>query len=157
MSATRPDTGQRERRAVPVRGYVFAFSAAIAYAASQVIAREGVTELQAPLVGTTIALIFATVAFIPLALRSLATPVTDLRRGAWLFAAAGIFSATGVSSMFLAIERAEVVVVSPVSSTHPLFTLLLAAILLRDLERITIGIVVGGVLVFAGIVLITVS
>ena len=39
----------------------------------------------------------------------------------------------------------------------PLFTLLLAAILLRDLERITLRIVIGGVLVVAGIIVITVS
>jgi DME family drug/metabolite transporter len=157
MRTTRTATERRPGRALPGRGYVFAFAAAIAYAASQVIAREGVKELDAPLVGTTIALIFASVAFIPLALRSRATPVTDFRRGALFFAGAGIFSAVGVASMFLAIERAEVVVVSPVSSTHPLFTLLLAAVLLRNIERITMGIVVGGLLTFAGIVLITVS
>ena len=157
MRAVTPEREGRQQVGFPLRGYVFAFSAAIAYAASQVIAREGVAELKAPLVGTTIALLFATVAFVPLAIRSLATPSANFRRGALFFAGAGIFSATGVASMFLAIERAEVVVVSPVSSTHPLFTLLLAAILLRDLERITLGIVVGGLLVFAGIVLITVS
>ena len=157
MRATEPGREERQQVRFPLRGYVFAFSAAIAYAASQVIAREGVSELEAPLLGTTIALLFATAGFVPLAIRSLSTPAADFRRGALLFACAGIFSATGVASMFLAIERAEVVVVSPVSSTHPLFTLLLAAILLRDLERITLGIVVGGLLVFAGIVLITVS
>jgi drug/metabolite transporter (DMT)-like permease len=136
---------------------VFAIAAAASYAASQVIAREGVDELDAPLLGTTVALIFASLAFIPLAIRSLGTPVTDRRRGALFFAGAGVFSATGVAALFLAIERAEVVVVSPVSSTHPLFTFLFAAILLRDLERITPRIVIGGLLVFAGVVLITVS
>lgn len=157
MSATTSHGEEQKQARFPLRGYVFAFSAAIAYAASAVAGSEGVEELDAPLVGTTIALIFASVAFIPLALRSLATPVTDFRRGALLFAAAGIFSATGVSCLFLGIERGEVVVVSPVSSTHPLFTLLLAAILLRDLERVTPGIIVGGLLVVAGIVLITIG
>lgn len=157
MSTEEPVASAARTAGFPLRGYVFAFSAAIAYAASQVVAREGVRELEAPLVGTTIALIFATIGFIPIVWRSLSTPVTDFRRGALFFAGAGIFSATGVASMFLAIERAEVVVVSPISSTHPLFTLLLAAILLRDLERITIRILIGGLLVFAGIVLITLS
>lgn len=155
MSATK--TRGRKATLLAARGYVFAVSAAVAYAASAVVGREGVKELDAPLVGTTIALIFATLAFIPLSIRSLATPVADLRRGALFFAAAGIFSAIGVASLFLGIERAEVVVVSPISSTHPLFTLLLAAILLRDLERITLRIVIGGVLVVAGIIVITVS
>jgi len=157
MSAIK--TGQREAKgpSLPLRGYLFAFSAAIAYAASQVVAREGVKELEAPLLGTTIALVVATLGFIPLAVRSLSTPSTDFRGGALFFAGAGIFSATGVASLFLAIERAEVVVVSPISSTHPLFTLLFAALLLRHLERITLRLVFGGMLVFAGVVLITVS
>jgi DME family drug/metabolite transporter len=157
MKGARTEAEEPRQARLALRGYVFAFSAAIAYAASQVIAREGVSELEAPLVGTMIALVFASVAFVPLAIRSLSTPSTDARRGALFFAGAGIFSATGVASMFLAIERAEVVVVSPISSTHPLFTLLLAAILLRDLERITMTIVIGALLVVAGIVLISVS
>ena len=152
-----PVTETKTAQRPSIRGYVFAVSAAASYAASQVVAREGVTVLEAPLLGTTIALIFASLGFIPLAIRSLATPVIDLRRGALYFAGAGIFSATGVASMFLAIERAEVVVVSPISSTHPLFTLLLAAVLLRDLEKITLRLVIGGLLVFGGVVLITVS
>ena len=140
-----------------LRGYVLAISAAIAYAASAVVAREGVSEFDAPLVGTTIALAFATLGFIAIAMRNMSAPVRDFRRGALFFGLAGIFSATGVSGMFLAVERAEVVIVSPVSSTYPLFTLLFAAILLRGLERITWRLVAGGVLVFAGVVLISVS
>jgi drug/metabolite transporter (DMT)-like permease len=140
-----------------LRGYIFAFSAAIAYAASQVVAREGVAEFDAPLVGTTIALAFGTAGFVLIALRNFGAPVSDFRRGALFFASAGIFSATGVSGMFLAVNQAEVVIVSPISSTHPLFTLLFAAIFLRDLERITLRVVVGGALVVAGVVLISVS
>jgi drug/metabolite transporter (DMT)-like permease len=140
-----------------LRGYVFAFSAAIAYAASQVVAREGVSEFDAPLVGTAIALAFGTAGFVLIALRNLSAPISDFRRGALFFGAAGIFSATGVSGMFLAVERAEVVIVAPISSTHPLFTLLFAAIFLRNLERITPRTVLGGALVVAGVVLITVS
>ena len=154
---TVPATAPKQPLKLALRGYVFALSAAIAYAASQVVAKEGVKELDAPLVGTTIALIFASIGFIPLAIRNLATPVADVRMGALYFAGAGIFSATGVASMFLAIERAEVVVVSPISSTHPLFTLLFAAIVLRDLERVTLRIVLGGLMVFAGVVLIMLS
>jgi len=140
-----------------LRGYVFAFSAAIAYAASQVVAREGVSDFDAPLVGTTIALAFGTLGFIAIALRNFSAPIRDFRRGALFFGLAGIFSATGVAGMFLAVDQAEVVIVSPISSTHPLFTLLLAAVLLRDLERITWRIAAGGTLVFAGVVLISIS
>jgi drug/metabolite transporter, DME family len=162
MSGTTTTSGRPAREGEglsgsALRGYVFAFSAAIAYAASQVLAREGVGDFDAPLVGTTIALAFGTLGFIVIAVRNASAPVRDFRRGAFFFGLAGIFSATGVAGMFLAVEQAEVVTVAPISSTHPLFTLLFAAILLRDLERITPRIAIGGVLVVAGVVLISVS
>jgi drug/metabolite transporter (DMT)-like permease len=141
--------------AVAIRGYAFAFSASLAYAASQIVARQSVSDFSAPLLGTTIALAFGTLGFTLIAWRSLATPPADFRRGALFFAGAGFFSATGVASMFFAVERAEVVVVSPISSTHPLFTLLFAAILLRDLERVTPRLLAGAILVVLGVVLIS--
>ncbi len=141
-----------------VRGYVFAFTAAIAYAASQVLARHGVSDFQAPLVGTTIALGFASIGFILILVRNLESQSSsDFRRGSLFFGVAGIFSAVGVSSMFVALENADVVVVSPVSSTNPLFTLLFAAILLRDLERFNIRILMGSMLVVLGVVVISLA
>ena len=59
--------------------------------------------------------------------------------------------------MFVALENADVVVVSPVSSTNPLFTLLFAAILLRDLERFNIRILMGSMLVVLGVVVISLA
>ena len=141
----------------PVRGYVFAFSAAIAYSASQVVARHGVSDFQAPMIGTTIALAFASLGFILIMARNLDSRPSDVWRGSLFFGAAGIFSAVGIVAMLLAVEHAEVVIVSPVSSTNPLFTLLFAAILLRDLERLTARILIGSTLVFAGVVLISIA
>lgn len=141
--------------AMPLRGYVFALAAALAYAASQVVARHGVSDFPAPLVGTTIALAFASLGFTLIVTRNRDARSSDVGRGAFFYSAAGLFSAIGVASLFLAVERAEVVVVSPVSSTHPLFTLLFAAILLRDLERLTVRIVIGAMLVVVGITLIS--
>ena len=42
MRAVTPEREGRQLAGFPLRGYAFAFPAAIAYAASQVIAREGV-------------------------------------------------------------------------------------------------------------------
>ena len=140
-----------------VRGYVFASASAASYAAAQVLASHGVSSFHAPLVGTTIALVFGTLGFVAIALRNLDAPVRDFRRGALFFILAGFFSSTGVASIFSAVERADVVVVSPVSSTYPLFTLLFAAVLLGDLEKLHPRVVLGAVLVVIGVAIISIS
>ena len=150
VSSTRSKTS-------PVRGYVFAFSAAIAYGASQVTARHGVSDFQAPLVGITIALAFASLGFILIVARNLDSRPADVCRGSLFFGAAGIFSAVGMASMFFAVQHAEVVVVSPVASTNPLFTLFFAAILLRSIEQLNPRILIGSALVVLGVIVISIA
>ena len=140
-----------------VVGYGFALSAAIAYGVAQVLTRHSVTDLAPPLVGAVVSISCGTLAFSMLAVRSFGEPRPDFRSGALLFAGAGIFSATGVLGLFLALERAEVVLVAPVVSTNPLFTLLLAAIFLRGVERLTPQVIAGAVLVVAGVIILTLT
>ncbi len=157
---TLPNREPRTATEAPVRsmrGYVFASSSAAAYAAAQVLASHGVSDFHAPLVGTTIALAFGTLAFVAIALRNFSAPVLNFRRGVLFFILAGFFSSAGVASIFSAVERADVVIVSPVSSTYPLFTLLFAAVLLGDLERVNPRMVLGAALVVIGVAIISVS
>ena len=58
--------------------------------------------------------------------------------------------------MFQALSRGPVVVLSPVVSTNPLFTLLFASIFLRGVERITPRVVAGALLVVGGVVVLSV-
>ena len=46
-------------------------------------------------------------------------------------------------------------VISPVLATNPLFTLLFASIFLRGVERITPRVVLGALLVVAGVVVLS--
>jgi drug/metabolite transporter (DMT)-like permease len=149
-----PEAGSRRQ---VLLGVAFAFGAAIAYGASQVITRQNVSGVTPPLVGSALALFWGTLGFSVLAVRSFALAGQNFRRGMPYFAAAGIFSALGVVGLFQALERGEVVVVSPVVSTNPLFTLLLAALILREVERISVQVVVGAVFVVAGVVLLSVA
>jgi drug/metabolite transporter (DMT)-like permease len=57
--------------------------------------------------------------------------------------------------MFVSLSRGEVVVVSPVLATNPLFTLIMASLLLRGVERITSRVVLGAVLVACGVALLS--
>jgi drug/metabolite transporter (DMT)-like permease len=138
-------------------GICFGFGAALAYGSSQVLARHTVSELAAPLVGSSLALFWGTLGFFLLTFRGLRGPNANFRLGAFYFGLAGIFSSMGVTGLFLALERAQVVIVSPVVSTNPLFTLVLAAIFLRDVERLTLRVIVGAMLVVGGVVVLSVA
>jgi drug/metabolite transporter (DMT)-like permease len=151
-----PPTEQRVTRQV-LLGIACAFGAAISYGASQVLTRHSVSDLAPPLTGSAIALCWGTLGFFFISARGLREPSNDFRRGALLFVCVGIFSSLGVVGLFQALERGPVVLVSPVVSVNPLFTLLFAALLLREVERITAQVVLGALLVVAGVVVLTVG
>ncbi|MFC7134733.1 MULTISPECIES: DMT family transporter [Salinibaculum] len=79
------------------------------------------------------------------------------RRSYGYFAASGALTAVALLSVFaaLALPAGRVAIVESLGSTAPLFTTLFAYFLLRDLERVTRGIVVGAVLVVVGVTLVT--
>ena len=143
-------------RRTTLTGVAFALGAALAYGSSQVITRQGLAELAQPLVGSLIALFWGTLGFAVLSVRSLGERGDHLWRGVLAFSTGGVFSAMGVLLMFFALERGEVVVISPVLATNPLFTLFFAAILLRGVERITPRIVAGALLVVAGVAVLSI-
>lgn len=140
-----------------ITGLIFGFAAAMSYGTSQVLTRQGVSALAPPLVGAFVALAWGTLGFSLLSARSIARAGTRNWRGTAFFAAAGIFSACGIMLMFQALKRGEVVVISPVLATNPLFTLVFAALLLRGVERVTPRIVAGALLVVSGVVVLSLA
>jgi drug/metabolite transporter (DMT)-like permease len=130
--------------------------AALSYGGSQVLTRQAVSNLAPPLVGTFIALFWGTLGFALIAVRNLGPRPVRFRRGAAFFIGAGICSSLGVTLMFQALSRGEVVVLSPVLATNPLFTLGFAAVLLRGVERITMRHVLGTAFVVTGVVVLSV-
>lgn len=79
------------------------------------------------------------------------------RRTYAYFAGSGTITAVALLSLFAALELGRVVVVDPLAATAPLFTAVFAAVLLRDLERVTPRLVAGAVLVVVGVVLVVVE
>ena len=73
------------------------------------------------------------------------------------FAASGVLTAVALLSLFtaLSLPAGRVAIVESMASTAPLFTTLFAYVLLRDLERVTRGVVAGAVLVVVGAALVT--
>lgn len=76
------------------------------------------------------------------------------RRTYAYFAGSGTLTAVALLSLFAALQIGRVVVVDPLAATAPLFTTVFAAVLLRDLERVTLRLVAGAVLIVIGVVLV---
>ena len=73
----------------------------------------------------------------------------------WMyFGALGVGVSLGFTTLFFAFQAGEVVVVSPVTGTTPLFTLLLSAMFLRGLDRVTVPVIAGSALIVLGSVLV---
>jgi DME family drug/metabolite transporter len=73
----------------------------------------------------------------------------------WWFLAAGIVISLGMTCIYYALDLGKVSVVIPISSTGPFFSLMLAAIFLRDVERVTSRIVISAAMIVGGVMLIT--
>ena len=73
------------------------------------------------------------------------------------FLIAGIFETLGILLLFTAFNAGPVVTVSPIAATAPIWTVLLATVFLRDLERITAHTVIGTLCVVAGVIAISLT
>lgn len=135
---------------------VFPLAAAIVFAVGNVVRRFGfpvspVTTLQAVTVGETAAL--CTMVVFALATGRLSAEGPRTAFG--YFALNGVTASVGLFAVFAALRAGPVSVVDPVTATAPLVTTAVAALALRDVERVTSRLVIGVVLVVAGVALLT--
>ena len=72
-------------------------------------------------------------------------------------ALSGLAAAAAVICLYYALQRAEVVVVSPIVSTNPLMTLLLAQVFIARLENITKRVLLGTTLAVMGVLLVIIG
>ncbi len=139
-------------------GYALALGAALSYGASSVVAKKLTGEYGSPFMVAALSLLFGVALLAPLAGRAAArslSPSAVGRGNLVLAAVSGLAGASGVIALYLALERAPVVIVSPISSTNPLVTLLLAHLFLeRRLERVTRWVLMGTLLTVLGVALV---
>ncbi len=90
-----------------------------------------------------------------LSLSSKAEKLVWNRRSAGIFFFAGVFETLGILLVMTGLSRGQVVTVSPIVATQPMWVLLGTSIFLRDLERITVRTVFGVLCVVAGTVAIS--
>jgi uncharacterized membrane protein len=73
----------------------------------------------------------------------------------WWFLAAGIVISLGMTCIYYALDLGKVSVVIPISSTGPFFSLILAALFLRDVERVTSRIVISAAMIVGGVMILS--
>ncbi|WP_336001542.1 EamA family transporter [Halorientalis halophila] len=142
------------------RDVLFPVSAAAVFGAGNVLRRYGfgdtaATPLQAVAVNETAAL----VALAAYALATRGTDPLDAPLASYqYFTGSGVLTAVALLSFFtaLSMDAGRVAVVDSLAATAPLFTTVFAAVLLRDVERVTRGVVVGALLVVVGAIFVTV-
>jgi uncharacterized membrane protein len=71
------------------------------------------------------------------------------------FLAAGIAVSLAMICIYFALDLGQVSVVIPISSTGPFFSLILTAVFLRDVERVTPRIVLSAAMIVGGVIMIT--
>lgn len=138
-------------------GKALAVGAALVAGTSAVLIRQGLADLAPPLVGAAIALFSGTLALGVIELGSANMSLKGEKRSVGFLLLAGVASGIAVTANYFALSIAPVVIVAPVSNTSPLFALLLAHLFLGNLERISLRIVFGTILVVVGVILIAIG
>lgn len=169
-----PDAGPRdgkswsEATAAEVRGttrarrvgFAFAIVAAVAFGVSQGVRKLGMEVMPNPVVGPLIGSSTALLTAIVIARTrgGLRATATLERREAlpWVMAA-GLCSTVGQVSFFWALRYLDVSRIAVITASEIILTLLLVALLLRRLEPVRAGVVLSAVLIFAGVLSVSIG
>lgn len=152
--------GGEESPRVEIRqleGYVFSLLAALAYGTSPILIRAAVQDgVGTAAIGTFVAYVAAsavlTAGLVLPAQRELVHAINF--RYMRLFGGAGFSVFLAQLLRFFALSLADVSIVNPLMRTVGVFTLILSYLLNRRLEKITLGVVLGVLVSFAGAALL---
>ena len=152
--------GEGESSRVEIRqleGYVFSLLAALAYGTSPILIRAAVQDgVGTAAIGTFVAYVAAsavlTTGLVLPAQRELVHAINF--RYMRLFGGAGFSVFLAQLLRFFALSLASVSIVNPLMRTVGVFTLILSYLVNRRLEKITLGVVLGVLVAFAGAALL---
>jgi drug/metabolite transporter (DMT)-like permease len=152
----RPSASSVER-VVNVRnlGYLLAIGGSIAFASRDVVSRHVVTGIAPPFMTAGFALVIGGLILFAFTHRGVVNTVRTVPpRYIAICALAGLIQGMAVATLFQALSRAPVTVVSPIFASQPLIALLLAWLFLRRLEVVDVVLVMGTLLSVGGVVLV---
>ena len=136
-------------------GYLLAAGSAAAFARRDVIGRHVVTGVAPPLVAAAFAPVIGGCILLAIIYRDVLNSLRYLSgRYIAICGLAGIFQGLAIASLFQALSRAPVTVVSPINASSPLITMALVHLFLRRLESVNLLLVVGTLLSVSGVVIV---
>jgi DME family drug/metabolite transporter len=134
----------------------FPISAALISAISQSLRKQGLKILPDPFVAVAIVTTVSLILFLVFVLTTGRSHLLRMeRQGFLIFLAAALVATAAQVLNFVALGRGELSVIIPLLNTTPLFTVLLSVVFLRKVETVNRRIVLGALLMFAGVVTIT--
>ena len=150
LSMAKPAQG--EWRKIDV---IYPLIGALAFGASTTLRKAGLGFINIPLLAAAVtAGAAALFSFILLQIQGGKEAFKLTRRSAaWLFPA-GVFNTAAMLSVFFALSHGKVVIVEPLVSSNPVTTLLLTSIFLRDVESLTLRVILGAALTVTGTILV---
>ena len=137
-----------------ILGSIVALGSAFGYGGNSVMAKWLVEDYAPPLVVSTFSLLFGTVIMLAMVGRESVSSFKLSARTHIIIFLTGASTTAAITSFYFALQRAPVVVVSPIASTTPVVTLVLAHLFLQRLEKVTLRMVAGTMLVVTGVVLV---
>jgi len=136
---------------------IYPFGAAILYGVSRVFRRLGMITVTSYWGGATIMATVSLLFFLVLFAGMQNKQKPEINKNCLVFfALGGVFGGLGQVATLAAFHLGDVVLVGPVVSATPLFSLLLNFIFLKKLERVTLNIFLGVVLIVSAVALLTV-
>ena len=147
-------SGQIEVRKL---GYLLAIGGSMAFVTRDAISRHvlGSLALAPPFVVSGFALVFGGAILFAFTHRSVINSVRNLpMKYVGICCLAGLLQGLAVASLFHALSRAPVTVVTPIYASQPIIALVLASAFLRQLESVDWLLAVGTVLSVGGVILV---
>ena len=132
-------------------GLLCAVAGAAAYGTGHAIARHVVTRVAPAPVTATYTLFFGMLFLLVISVPHLKRDLRAPRSALIMMILAGVCSSFGIFLMYTALARAPVMLASPIVATYPLIAMTFTHIFLQRLERVTLRMVLGAILVAVGI------
>jgi drug/metabolite transporter (DMT)-like permease len=141
----------RDDRTWRRRDLVLPLLAALGFALRDIVSRRGLISYPEPMIAAAGATLASVVLMWSLAATGLVRIRSARPVGLGFLALSSACESLAYLTMWRAMATAPVSVVSPLVHAQPLFTILLALVFLRDVERLTWRVVVASVLMVAGV------
>jgi len=151
-------SGSKAERQLSIKDLGTPLASAFFYACSSVVRKIGLNILPEPVLGSVIGALTSLIAY-PILLRLMGRMGElglDRKSLPWLIGG-GIATSTAWITMFNATQMGSVSITSAIIGANPLFSLILSALLLKDVEKITRKVVAGSVLIVVAVMLITLA